>query len=463
LGEGEQDIRVQRQFVIGPKNNGRMHRPSRRAFLKGLGAAALAFPFVTSQLLANPPSRRVRHASFGAGGMAWADLTQIANCPNVDIVAVCDVDLSHLGDAKKQFPNARFYQDWRELLDREANNVDSVNVSTPDHMHAPIAVSAMQLGKHVYGQKPLAHEIHEVRRLARLAHEKRLVTQMGIQIHSDVYYRIAVRLLQDEVIGKVKAVHSWCNKSWGDPGLRPDRADPVPEGFDWNLWLGVCAERPFIGDNYYHPGNWRKRLDFGTGTLGDMGCHIFDPVFGGLGLTAPEKVRSEGPAPNAWNWALDGRVLYTFPGTRHTDTRTLPVTWYDGAAKPPDDVIALVEGDYPASAGSIFIGTSGVMLLPHYERPTLYPRNQFKDFKYPHLTGLKHWGQFIDACRGEDKTTADFAYAGPLTETILLGGIASRFPQTTLAWHSRKMKFDLAEANQHLRRSYRPGWEVKGL
>jgi len=438
-------------------------RPSRRAFLKTLGAATLAFPFVTSNLLANPPSRRVRHASFGAGGMAWADLTQIANAPNVDIVAVCDVDLTHLADAKKQFPNARFYQDWRELLDKEAGQIDSVNVSTPDHMHAPIGVSAMQLGKHVYGQKPLAHDLHEVRRMTQLAHEKHLVTQMGIQIHSEACYRIAVQLLQDETIGKIKAVHSWCNKSWGDPTARPDRSDPVPEGFDWNLWLGVCADRAFIGDQYYHPANWRKRLDFGTGTFGDMGCHIFDPVFGGLGLTAPVTVRSEGPAPNAWNWALDGRVLYNFSGTPHTAGPTVPVTWYDGAAKPPDDVIALVEGDFPEAAGSIFIGTNGVLLLPHPEVPTLYPRAQFKDFKLPHLQGLKHWGQFVDACRGEDQTTASFAYAGPLTETILLGGIASRFPQTTLTWHAKKMRLDLAEANHFVQRSYRHGWDVKGL
>lgn len=440
-----------------------LHRPSRRAFLKAIGAATLAFPFVTSNLLANPPSRRIRHASFGAGGMAWADLTQIANCPNVDIVAVCDVDLNRMGDAKKQFPNARFYQDWRELLEKEANNIDSVNVSTPDHMHAPIGVSAMQLGKHVYGQKPLAHDIYEVRRMTRLAREKRLVTQMGIQIHSDVYYRIAVQLLQNEAIGKITAVHSWCDKSWGDPAARPDRSDPVPAGFDWNLWLGVCAERPFLGDNYYHPGNWRKRLDFGTGTFGDMGCHIFDPVFSGLGLTAPVTVRSEGPSPNAWNWALDGRVHFAFPGTAHTGGPTLPVSWYDGAAKPPDDVIALVEGDFKAGAGSIFIGTNGVMLLPHYELPTLYPRAQYKDFKLPRLAGLKHWQQFVDACRGEDQTTAGFAYAGPLTETILLGGIASRFPNTTLDWHSKRMRFNLAEANHYLRRHYRDGWDVKGL
>ena len=150
------------------------------------------------------------------------DLTQIANCENVEIVAVCDVDLNRMGDAKKRFPDARYYQDWRELLDKEHKNIDSVNVSTPDHMHAPIAVSAMQLGKHVYGQKPLAHEIFEVRRMTEIAQHKKVVTQMGIQIHSDAYYRVAVRLVQEGAIGKVKEVHSWCNKSWGDPAARPD-------------------------------------------------------------------------------------------------------------------------------------------------------------------------------------------------------------------------------------------------
>jgi predicted dehydrogenase len=436
---------------------------SRRSFLKTVGAAALAAPFITSNLFAAPPSMRLRHASFGAGGQAWSDLTQIANSPNVEIVAVCDVDLSHMGEAKKRFPNARYYQDWRELLDKEAKNIDSVNVSTPDHMHAPIGVSAMQLGKHVYGEKPLAHEIHEVRRMTEIAHQKKVVTQMGIQIHSDAYYRMAVQLVQDGTIGKIKEVHSWCNKSWGDMSARPDTSDPVPANFDWNLWLGVCAERPFIGGEYYHPGNWRKRLDFGTGTLGDMGCHIFDPVFGAVGLTAPISVRSEGPAPNQWNWALNGKVIYTFPGTHRTAARTLPVTWYDGTSKPSAEVIALIEDETLPDAGSIFIGTEGTMLLPHYSLATLFPKAKFADFKMPHVKGLKHWEQFVEACRGNDKTTADFAYAGPLTETILLGDIAARFPQTTLKWNSRKMKFDEAEANQYVRREYRKGWEVKGL
>lgn len=437
---------------------------SRRSFLKTVGAAAMAAPFISQRLLAEPASRTVRHASFGTGGMAWSDLTQIANCPNVEIVAVCDVDLDRTAEARKQFPNARFYQDWRELLDKEAKNIDSVNVSTPDHMHAPIAVSAMQLGKHVYGQKPLAHEIYEVRRMTEIAHKQRVVTQMGIQIHSTVYYRMAVKLVQDGVIGKIKEVHSWCPKSWGDTAAKPDRTDPVPTNFDWNLWLGVCADRPFIGDHYYHPGNWRKRLDFGTGTLGDMGCHIFDPVFEAIGLSKALSVRSEGPMPNEWNWALNGQVRYEFAGTHRTAGKTLPVTWYDGTANPPAEVIALLEGNERPNTGSILVGTEGVLLVPHVDsRPVLYPSAKFKDHKLPQVKGGNHWRHFVDACRGEDKTTADFSYAGPLTETILLGDIASRFPQTTLNWNAGHMKFDLAEANRFIRREYRKGWEIKGL
>ena len=441
------------------------HQSTRRAFLKNLGAAAIAAPFLTRHLLALPPSRTIRHASFGAGGMAWADLTQIANCPNVEIVAICDVDLHRTIEARKRFPKAKIYQDWRELLDKEAKNIDSVNVSTPDHMHAPIGVSAMQLGKHVYGQKPLAHDIYEVRRMAEIARKKKVITQMGIQIHSQVYYRIAVRMVQDGTIGKIKEVHSWCNKTpWGDMSAKPERTDPVPADFDWNLWLGVCADRPFIGDHYYHPGSWRKRLDFGTGTLGDMGCHIFDPLFEALDLAAPISIRSEGPAPNQWNWAIDGKVIYTFAQTRLTAAKTLPITWYDGASKPAAEIIALLEGEAVPTSGSMLIGTEGVILVPHGDaRPALYPTEKFKDFKLPQVKGAKHWEQFINACRGEDKTTADFDYASPLTEAILLGGIASRFPQTTLDWNSRKMKFSLKEANPFVRRDYRRGWSVKGL
>jgi predicted dehydrogenase len=326
-----------------------------------------------------------------------------------------------------------------------------------------MAISAMQLGKHVYCEKPLAHDLHEVRRLKEFAATKGVVTQMGIQIHATSFYRMAKLLVQSGTIGKVKEVHSWCPKSWGDTSELPNSTDPVPEGLNWNLWLGVCAERPYIGNGYYHPMNWRKRLDFGTGTFGDMGCHIFDPVFDSIGLTAPISVRSEGAAPNQWNWALDSRIHYVFPGTAWTAEQTLNVTWYDGAQKPPSEIRALLEGDDLPQIGSIFVGTKGTMVVPHINRPLLYPDKQFTDYKYPQVSSGDHYAEFVDACRGQAKASANFNYAGPLTEAVLLGGVASHFPQTTLKWNSGKLQFDLPEANRHIRRDYRQGWKMKEL
>src|SRR5688572_6127048 len=204
-----------------------MHSPrpfNRRAFLKSTAASSIALPFFVPRLLSAPPSNRVLHASFGAGGMALQDLSTITSHPNVQFVAVADVEPAKAADLKKKFPGLRVYTDWRELLDKE-KELTSVNVSTPDHMHAPIAMSGLRRGLHVYGQKPLTHDIYEARRLTEVARQKKRVTQMGIQIHSNVVYRLAVRLIQDEAIGKVKEVHTWSNKKWGDPGPMPHRAD----------------------------------------------------------------------------------------------------------------------------------------------------------------------------------------------------------------------------------------------
>ncbi|MCH7227518.1 Gfo/Idh/MocA family protein [Haloferula sp. A504] len=438
-----------------------LNRYSRRSVLKLLGTSAAAAPFVTTNLIAAPPSGKVRHGAFALAGQGWADLQQLANVENVEIAALCDVDLNRAKKAREMFPKAKFYQDWRELLENE--DLDTANVSVPDHMHAAIAVTAMKKGIHIYGQKPLAHNLRETRRMTDLAAEKKLVTQMGIQIHSTAYYQIARQMMQDEAIGKVKEIHIWSGKSWGDMGTKPDRTDPVPDYLDWDGWLGVAADRPYIGDNYYHPGNWRKRLDFGTGTLGDMGCHIFDPLFMGLKLAAPIAVRSEGPAPNADNWALNGKVIYLFKGTPHTAGETLKATWYDGTAKPPADVLALIEDGKVPGQGSLLIGTEGVMVVPHVSRPKLYPEKKFADYALPRVKGAQHWGQFIDAARGVGKTTADFAYSGPLTEAILLGCLASRFPQTSLKWDAAALKFDKPEANAFVGRDYRDGWKIEGL
>ena len=436
---------------------------SRRSFLKQIGWAGMAAPFVTSGLRAASPNSILQHASCGASGMAWADLTEFTKSKFIKIVAVADVDLNRTGDVRKKFPEAKIYQDWREMLDKEGKQIDSMNVSVPDHMHAPIGMSAMQLGKHVYGQKPLAHDIYEVRRMTQIAHDKKLVTQMGIQIHSQSEYRMAVRLIRDLAIGKVKEIHSWSSKKWGDSSPLPDRKDPVPDGLNWDFWLGVRPARPFIGEGYYHPVNWRKRLDFGTGTFGDMGCHIFDPVFNAVALTAPISVRSEGPSPNATNWASDAVIHYVFPGTPYTEGDQVKVTWYDGDAI-PKHLKTMLEGDEMPWQGSLFIGTKGHMLLPHIARPQLYPTEQYKTFPLPEVKSDSHWIEFVEACRGNGKTTAGFNYSGPLTESVLLGGVATHFPQTTLEWNAAKLKFkNVADANHLIRRSYRKGWEIRGL
>jgi hypothetical protein len=309
----------------------------------------------------------------------------------------------------------------------------------------------------------MTHDLYEVRRLTEYARLCRLVTQMGIQIHSAGQYRLGIVLVQANAIGKIKEVHSWVERGWGDPAPRPDASDPVPPGLDWDLWLGVCAKRPFIGNAYYHPANWRKRLDFGTGSLGDMGCHILDPVVGALGLGAPISVRSEGPAPNEWNWALDTCVQWSFPGTAYTAEKTITVTWYDGAQKPPAEVRALLEGDDLPESGSIFVGTEGTMVLPHVSRPLLYPDKKYKNLKYPEIGSDDHWGQFVTACLSGSPTSANFDYAGPLTESVLVGCVATRFPQTTLKWNASALRFDESAANQFVRRPYREGWQVKGL
>jgi predicted dehydrogenase len=391
-------------------------RITRRAALGSL-AAGLAAPFVFRHYTQAAPSETLNHASFGAAGMAFADIGSLSGSKNLKLVAVADVDLGRVGQVKKRFPGVRVYQDWRQLLDKE-KDLNSVNVSTPDHMHAPITMRAMQQGLHVYTQKPLTQTIFEARQLAKVAAEKKIVSQMGIQIHSHEVHRSVVAIIQSGVIGKVTEVHSWSGKQWGDPNPRPMKTDPVPEGLDWNGWLGVAAERPFIA-GYYHPGNWRKRLDFGTGTFGDMGCHILDPVFSALALTAPTSVRSEGDAPNEDSWGLNTLVKYVFPGTRHT-ADPVNLTWYNGELRPPAEVAQ--------KTGAAKLGSEGVMYSPYIAFPTLLPVEKFKDMKLARVPGQNHYLQFVEACRGNGTTSTPFSYSGPLTESVLLGCLATRLP-----------------------------------
>lgn len=326
--------------------------------------------------------------------MAWSDVQALASNDCVKLVAVADVDPSRIGELRAAFPGVRVYRDWRVLLEQEAGEIDSVNVSVPDHMHGPIAYSAMQMGKHCYCQKPLAHDVFETRALTRVAREKGVVTQMGIQFHAFKSYRQAVALIRAGVIGRIREVHSWSSKLWGDRGPPPRPSDPVPSGLDWDLWLGVAAGRPYV-EGHYHPTQWRRRLDFGTGTLGDMACHILDPVFEALGLSAPLSVKSEGEAPDQWNWPNDSMVRFVFPGTPMTAADQVSVFWYDGAASAPADLRSQVglppqrtSEDVRKSVeqGSIFVGTDGMMYLPHPGAPQLSPRRVSPDSRCQRLS-----------------------------------------------------------------------------
>ena len=434
-------------------------KPSRRNFLRTAGATALGAPFVTTNARALSPNAKLQHASVGAAGMAGGDIRSLSRHERFQLVAAADVSQRNLQRLKQKFPQVRLYEDWREMLEREGDKIDSVNVSTPDHIHGPAGLAAMAKGKHVYVQKPLTQNLWECRQMMLRAREKAVVTQMGIQVSSGFEERYAVRLVQDGLIGKVKEVHTFSNKAWGDPKPRPLSGDPLPEDLNWDLWLGPAKPRPYI-KGYYHPGNWRKRRDFGTGTLGDMGCHIFSAWFRGLALAAPLAVKSTGPKLNEFNWAINGRVEYTFPGTSYTNGQTVKVIWYDGAARPPQAIIDLV-GEAPGQ-GNIIVGTEGVLLHPHGGTPRLFPREKYAKFRYPKLEPRDHYFEYIEGClKGEGKPSANFEYAAPLTEAVLLGCLASIFPNETLLWDSVDLRFRNSEAaNGYVKRQYRKGWEV---
>ncbi|MDZ8120048.1 Gfo/Idh/MocA family protein [Pontiella agarivorans] len=438
---------------------------NRRSFISQTALAGAALPLLSAAGVSSvnyvPADRKVNHASFGANGMAFSDIKSLTRNEEVNLIAVAEVDESRLGRVKKLFPEVRVYKDWRVLLEKEHRNLDSVNVSTPDHMHGPIGLTAMQLGLHVYGQKPLAQNLYETRRMAEVAAKTGVVTQMGTQLTSTTYERLTARMIQDGVIGKVKEVHMFSHKTWGDPQPRPERVDPVPAGLDWDLWLGVAEERPYI-DQYYHPGNWRRRLDFGTGTLGDMGCHIYSPMFQALGVRHPLSVKSVGGKPNETNWAINEKFEYIFPGNELTAAETVKVTWTDGSLRPPKKFLEMF-GEKMPKQGSIFVGTEGILLHPHNELPVPYPREKFADFRYPKFKARNHYDDFIKAVRGEPvKPLSDFVeYGGPLTETVLLGALASHFPGETLEWDAEKLRIsNLEKANAFVKRQYRKGWEI---
>jgi len=410
--------------------------------------------------------KRIRTAHIGVGGMGAEDLKSISSHEFVDVVALCDVDFIAQITAQKLHPKAQVYSDYREMFKIMGDEIDAVIVSTPDHTHAPASMMAMEFGKSVYCQKPLAHHVSEARAMHELAKKKNLVTQMGIQVHSFYDYKLATLLIQDGIIGKVKTVRAWSSKNWGYDGKKPEGEDKIPNTLTWDLWLGTASKRTYKR-KFYHPENWRKLMDFGCGTLGDMGVHIFDTPYNALQLDVPKTIMNNCREPNGFGFPEKNKVTYEFPGTKYT-TENLTWIWSDGEGAPAvHEDLKLPDDEVLHDQGAMFIGEKGRLYLPHFQlMPKLIVDGKYQDMdiskfklKEPvrdyEAEVPKHYHQFIDACLGKDKCSASFSYASRLTETILLGVIAGRFPNQKLHWDSATAQFEEKEANQFLDSKYR--------
>ena len=442
----------------------------KRDFLKTSAALASTALLPKSLFALTKNNKRLRTAHIGVGGMGAADLASISSHSMVDVVGLCDVDSKNLAAAKNLHPSAKTYTDYRTLLTEMKEDIDAVVVSTPDHTHAPVSMMAMKMDKPVYCQKPLTHFVSEAREMRKIAEEKNLVTQMGIQVHSFYDYKLATLLIQSGIIGKVHTVRAWSPKNWGYDGPEPKGQDSVPEHLDWNLWLGTSPKRPYK-ETVYHPGNWRKLVDYGCGTLGDMGVHIFDTPYNALALDVPLTITNNCRKPNGFGFPENNNVTYTFPGTNFTDD-TLTWIWSDGPGAPKKHKdLKLPKKDKLPLQGAMFIGEKGRLLLPHFmELPRLIVDGEYKEIDvsafdpYNSLgnnkndyerDAPKHYHQFVDACLGDDKASAPFSYSARLTETILLGVIAGRFPKQTLHWDNKKARFKEEDANAFLSGNYR--------
>ena len=449
----------------------------RRHFLAQSAAAAstLGFPAITRS---QSPNSLLQVACIGVARMGGNTMRSVATHPKVKIVALCDVDAAHLNEAATGqgsaraggigFPDASQHRDWRDLLASHADKFDAVTIGTPDHMHAPMAVTALRAGKHVYLQKPMAPTIHECRVIAAEAAKAGKVTQLGNQGRSTIEGRMMVQLLRSHAVGKIKEVIFWENKklNWWPKNteLRP-QADPIPSELNWDHWLGVREPRPYLADTY-HPQNWRAWFDFGVGEMGDMGCHHFDSSFDGLQLSSPISARQTTPGSSGPLWADKRCVEMHFAATAHTAGDTLKLTWLDGGIDPDLSVVKLPKAfkKLPPSGG-YWIGEHGAIFKPYGARPYLLPEESFPASAYP--TGIPkqdHYHDWVDAILANRKSCADFAHGAALTETVLVGTLADRFPQQTLEWDNAAMKVkNLPAADALIRRAYREGWKVPGL
>lgn len=428
-------------------------RLNRREFLRTTIAGGLAAAFPAPAFAQEKsPNEKLNIAVVGCGGRGGANLAAVAG---ENIVALCDIDDIRLGGAAKTFPKAKTYVDFRKMLEQMNKQIDAVVVTTPDHTHAPAGMMAMRMGKHCYCEKPLAHEIFEVRTMAELARKNKLVTQMGTQIHASGNYRRVVELIQSGAIGPVSEVHVWCGKDWGG-GRRPKDTPPVPENIHWDLWLGPAPQRPY--HPCYLPGNWRRWWDFGSGTLGDMACHIVDLPFWALKLRHPTTVEAEGAPVHPEGCPRRLTVRYEFPA--RGDMPPVKLTWYDGKNNLPS--ILARNNMRGGGLGTLFVGKEG-MLLADYGKRKLYPQEKFADFKPPEPTipnSVGHHKEWIVACKTGGATTCNFDYSGALSEAVLLGVVAYRVGRK-IQWDAAKLKATgCPEADKYIRREYRKGWTL---
>ena len=445
-----------------------MKHITRRRFMSQTATAAA----ISTAVLANPrpasANATLNIAAIGVGGMGRSNLRALAEAGE-NIVALCDVDYDYAARTLNAFPKAKRYKDYRIMLEKQ-KDIDAVLIATPDHTHAVISMAAMRAGKHVYCQKPLTHDIYEARQLAKTAKSLDLVTQMGIQGHSAKGARQVVEWIQAGVIGEVKEVDAWCSLSyypWGHAswssklGARPAKPEPIPDGFDWDIWLGPAPYRPY--HSTYHPSTWRSWLDFGCGMMGDRGAHTFTPICWALNLGHPTSIEASSMGGSNEIHPLSSVVRYAFP--KRGALPPVNITWYEGLTPPRPADLDDQELLGSSQGGTLFKGSDGYLTCDVYgENPRLLPAERMKDFEPPTPTipriTTTHEMSWANAIKNGTKAGADFSFSGPLTETVLLGNVAKRSDKR-LRWDGDTMEFTNApEVNQYVRVPYREGWEL---
>ncbi|MBX2814739.1 MAG: Gfo/Idh/MocA family oxidoreductase [Saprospiraceae bacterium] len=481
-------------------NNRSKSNQNRRSFIKKNALLASGVMIVPRHVLGGKgyiaPSDTLHVAGIGVGGKGQSDLSSFSESPNVKVVALCDVDDRRAVESRKRYPDAPYFHDYRKMLDKHADDIDAVSVSTPDHMHAVQAYAAMSRGKHVYVQKPLTHDIYEARVLTEAARKFRVVTQMGNQGASGDGVRKMKEMVDAGMIGKVHTVKCWTNRAiWPQALATPTQKQEVPKEVQWDLWLGTAPYREY--HEAYMPWNWRGWSDFGTGALGDMACHIMDPVYRILPILYPSKVEcsvaglyldkfKELEYPDSFPGS--SKIHLTYP--RLDGDGDIKVTWLDGGLLPerPDDLLPEEPlGNW--DGGVIFEGSEGIVMADCYgANPRLLPSSRMEE-EMPAETEARvpegHYLQWVNACMAgyeDGVTSSSFDYAGPFTESLLIGNLAIKayliknpdlkednfwsganryLGRKTLHWDAENMRITNYEpANRYVRRTYRDGYDL---